>query len=286
MSAIQEEQASRIATANANAPAINNSADLQTLIFNARAMEELHRLATVMANGSKVTVPEHLQGSVGDCMAICMQAAQWQMNPFAVAQKTHIVNGTLGYEAQLVNAVVSSSKVIRGRFKYEYGGDWTHGANNQSAWVRAGAVLAGETEITWGERLFPAQITTKNSPLWKSNPKQQSAYLATKYWARLYAPDVILGVYSADELSDYVPQGETDITPPSQESTLEAENYPDEQFQANFPKWRDAIEAGKKTPEQIISTVETKGKLTEDQKHQIWSVLDADIIEEEEQEQC
>jgi hypothetical protein len=37
-----------------------------------------------------------------------MQAAQWGMNPFAVAQKTHVVNGTLGYEAQLVNAVVSS----------------------------------------------------------------------------------------------------------------------------------------------------------------------------------
>jgi hypothetical protein len=41
-----------------------------------------------------------------------MQAAQWGMNPFAVAQKTHVVNGTLGYEAQLVNAVVSSSNLL------------------------------------------------------------------------------------------------------------------------------------------------------------------------------
>ena len=85
-------------------------------------------------------------------MAIVMQAAQWGMNPFAVAQKTHIVNGTLGYEAQLVNAVISSSKAIDGRFKYEYQGDWSdpHKSNGDAA-VRCGAILAGDDEITWGE---------------------------------------------------------------------------------------------------------------------------------------
>ena len=40
------------------------------------------------------------------------------MNPFAVAQKTHVVNGSLGYEAQLVNAVVQASGAIDGRFHY------------------------------------------------------------------------------------------------------------------------------------------------------------------------
>lgn len=33
-----------------------------------------------------------------------------------------------------------------------------------------------------------------------SNPKQQIAYLGVKYWARLYCPEVILGVYSPDEV--------------------------------------------------------------------------------------
>lgn len=41
---------------------------------------------------------------------------------------------------------------------------------------------------------------TRNSPLWVSNPKQQIAYLGVKYWARLYCPEVILGVYSPDEV--------------------------------------------------------------------------------------
>lgn len=168
------------------------------MLMSPQIMGQIQAFAEVMATG-RSTVPKHLQGNMGDCMAVTMQAAQWGMNPFAVAQKTHVVSGTLGYEAQLVNAVISSSRAIKGRFKYEYGGDWQK-ETSRDAWVRVGAVLAGEAEITWGEPLYPHMVTTKNSPLWKTQPKQQAAYLAVKYWSRMYCPDVILGVYTSDEL--------------------------------------------------------------------------------------
>jgi hypothetical protein len=173
---------------------------------------------------SAVTVPKHLAGKPADCMAIVMQAMQWGMNPYAVAQKTHLVNGVLGYEAQLVNAVISSSSAIVGRFHYEYGGDWEKiagkkdGRDELGLFVRVGAVLRGETDITWGENIYLADITTRNSPLWKTAPKQQIAYLAVKYWARLYCPEVILGVYSADEVE---PRTEKEINPaPAQRVNL------------------------------------------------------------------
>jgi len=163
------------------------------IITNEGNMNRLMQLATVMSK-SVVTVPKHLHGNVGDCMAIAMQAANWGMSPFAVAQKTHIVNGTLGYEAQLVNAVVGESGAIIGTFKYEYKGE---GAAME---CRVGAVLRGEKAITWGEWLCFGLVTTRNSPLWKTNPKQQMGYLQVKNWSRAYAPAAILGVYSVDEL--------------------------------------------------------------------------------------
>jgi hypothetical protein len=46
--------------------------------------------------------------------------------------------------------------------------------------------------------------------LWRTNPKQQAGYLAVKFWARFYTPDVLLGAYTPDELHDH---GERDITP-------------------------------------------------------------------------
>jgi len=181
------------------------------LMLNTAALVQIQQVANSMAEGT-VMVPEHFRGKPADCLAICMQAAQWGMNPYTVAQKTHIVGKTLGYEGQLINGVISSSKAITGRFKYEYGGEWPHG---KDAFVRVGAVIHGDNDITWGEPLYIANVTIKNSPLWKTAPKQQSAYLAVKYWARLYCPDVILGVYSKEELEtqpierDITKKGET-----------------------------------------------------------------------------
>ncbi|HGW8806550.1 TPA: RecT family recombinase [Citrobacter freundii] len=192
-----------------------NTISASNAVFNVQALGQLTSFAELMAQ-SAVTVPKHLAGKPADCMAIVMQAMQWGMNPYAVAQKTHLVNGVLGYEAQLVNAVISSSSAIIGRFHYEYGGDWEKiagkkdGRDELDLFIRVGAVLRGEEEITWGEPIYLADITTRNSPLWKTAPKQQIAYLAVKYWARLYCPEVILGVYSPDEVE---PRTEKEINP-------------------------------------------------------------------------
>lgn len=201
-----------------------------SLLFSPQSMQALDNIAQVMAMGTS-TVPDHFKKKPADCLAIVMQAAQWNMNPFAVAQKTHLVSGTLGYEAQLVNAVISSSTAIEGRFHYEYSDGWgvlagkssvqavqKNGKNGKYSvdvpvagwskeeenglWVKVGAQIRGESEIQWGEPVFLSGVLVRNSPLWVTKPDQQIAYLAVKYWARLYCPAVILGVYTSDELQD------------------------------------------------------------------------------------
>ena len=186
-------------------------------IFSPEGMNQLVRFAELMAQ-SKATVPQHLAGKPADCLAVTMQAAQWGMNPFAVAQKTHVVNGALGYEAQLVNAVVSSSNLLSTRINYRWDGDWSkvNGKTDKSPnlTVTVSATIKGETaprELT----ISMAQAGVRNSPLWEQDPRQQLAYLCVKRWARLRAPDVLLGVYTPDELEESRPRVERDITPPS-----------------------------------------------------------------------
>lgn len=191
-----------------------------SLMMDVATMESLMRVADLMASG-RSTVPVHLQGNPADCMAVVMQSVQWGMNPFAVAQKTHIVNGHLGYEAQLVNAVVQSSNAITGRFHYEFKG------NSPGMECRVGAILRGESEVTWGEWMNENKVTTKNSPLWKTNPKQQMAYLQCKNWSRLYSPGSILGVYTPDEFDAPAPRnmGQAQVVRPElPESLLGAAN--------------------------------------------------------------
>lgn len=220
-------------------------ANMLNLMMNADFMMSVDRMADIMASG-KATVPDHLRGNKADCYAVCLQALQWGMNPFPVAQKTHLVHGTLGYEAQLVNAVVVNSGAIKGRFDYEFFGDWervlgkiTHKTKNkdgkttefrQPDWSlddEKGCGVCVSATLNTGEvrtiELFLSQARTRNSTLWADDPKQQLAYLAVKRWARLYTPDVIMGVYSVDELQeeiDITPMGGDD-TPPSGHSVTE-----------------------------------------------------------------
>lgn len=194
------------------------------LVLDPSSMDAMLRLADVMATG-KVTIPPEYRNSPGDCLAVVMQAVQWRMNPFAVAQKTHFVSGKIGYEAQLVNAVVTSLAPTKDRLHFEWFGDWTKVigkfeikrgdkgeyrvpgwklADEEGLGVRVWATLKGEDEPRVLELLL-AQARTRNSTLWADDPRQQLAYLGVKRWSRLYVPDVILGVYTPDELDEADP---------------------------------------------------------------------------------
>jgi hypothetical protein len=248
----------------------NKQISFTELVKTPDLLRQFNELATIMATGS-VTVPSHLRKSHGDCFAIIIQAAQWGMNPFAVAQKTFLVNGILGYEAQLVNAVIQSSGAIQGRFHYEFSG------SGLDLSCRVGAVIQGESDITWTEWLKSSQVIVKNSPLWKTNPKQQMGYLQVKNWARIYCPGALLGVYSEDELqSDYLPlEKEVNSLPDPVE--VIARNYcTDENFAEKSASWCKLIESGKKSADTIISMVETKYLFTDEQKEIIksWEVND------------
>ncbi|MBV2128192.1 RecT family recombinase [Arsukibacterium indicum] len=230
------------------------------MLMNQQTMQSLYKFAEVMANGN-VTVPKHFHKNTADCLAVAMQAAQWGLNPFAVAQKTHLVNGVLGYEAQLVNAVLQTSGSITGRFHYEYEGD------GPKLTCRVGAIPHGENEVVWGQWLCVSDVTTKNSPLWKTNPKQQLGYLQVKNWGRSYAPGAILGVYTADELQE-IPEREINPSPatasapvksslknrkaakPEPVADVKAEHKPD-------PEQEDAPSFGDEPEQQFSSEVES-----------------------------
>lgn len=183
------------------------------IMMNETVMVRIESMAARMAT-SKITTPKHLQGNEGDCMAIIMQAMQWGMNPYAVAQKTHLVNGTLGYEAQLVNAVITARAPVKERLHFEWYGDWSkvNGKDDKSPnlGIRVSATLRGENEPRVIDISMAQVGPVRNSPLWGADPRQQIAYLATKRWARLYCPDVILGVYTPDEV---IEREELDVTP-------------------------------------------------------------------------
>lgn len=257
-------------------PSISTS----SLVLDGDSLDKMMRLADLMATG-RATVPKHFNGNPADCLAVIMQSMQWGMNPFAVAQKTHQVNGVLGYEAQLVNAVITSRAPVKDRLHYEWYGDWSKVigkfeirkgekgeyrvpgwkmADEEGLGVKVWATFRGEDEPRVIELLL-AQARTRNSTLWADDPRQQLSYLAVKRWSRLYCPDVILGVYSPDELED-VAQPMRDVSPQRNTEPEALPAYPDDKLNENLPKWQAAIDSNKTTPEKVIGTIASKYTLT------------------------
>lgn len=160
------------------------------------------KLAEVMVTG-KVMIPKHLQESKGDCLAVIMQATQWRMNPFVVAQKTFLINGKLGYEAQLVSAVINTNAPINDRIQYEYIGDWdkfTLGGSKDEKGLAVRAFAELKSGKIVDKTVYLSTVTTRNSTNWKTDPQQQLGYQAAVRLARQHFPEVLLGVYLPDEL--------------------------------------------------------------------------------------
>lgn len=211
-----------------------NNKSVTDIMLQENSFNQVVRMAELMST-CKNMVPDFLRNSPGDCMAVIIQAIEWNLNPFQVAKKTYNVKGTIGYEAQLVNAVVcSSDAVVENHFKFDFIGDWDrimgkfdvvmgdNGEYKKPAWGRqdegglgviVSATIKGDSVPT-PMTIMLTQAQTRNSTLWATNPKQQLSYFAVNNWARLHTPAVLMGVYTRDELDASEPMiKEKNITP-------------------------------------------------------------------------
>ena len=157
---------------------------------------------------SQVAVPKHLRGNPGACLAVVIQSVEWRMSPYAVANKSYSVNDRLAYESQLVQAVILQRAPIKGRFRFSFTGEGAKRRCRVEVTTKDGDVVEYTTpEIE--------KIPVKNSPLWKGDPDQQMTYYAGRALCRRHFPDVLLGVYTPEEIETDPrdPAKARDVTP-------------------------------------------------------------------------
>lgn len=157
-------------------------------------MEQALAFANQMAQAR--LLPAHLQKSPSDCLRVVLQAVRWQMDPFAVADKTSIIQNKLMYEGQLVSAVVNARGNLAKRLDYSYKGD------GDARVLTVTGTIRGETEPRAIDLPFSlAKKINKNGQM-QINPDQQAAYIGARIWARRHMPELMLGVYAPDEIDE------------------------------------------------------------------------------------
>ena len=212
-----------------------------------KSIPEALTLAEVMASAS--LMPDHLRGKPGDCLLIVMQAQRWGMDAVSVAQATSVVRGKLCYEGKLVAAALYAMGAIDGRLEYDFSG--TPGHDNRAVTVTGRPRGTGKNQTVEGT--VGAWKTTNDN--WKRSPDDMLVYRGTRQWARRYAPDALLGVYTPDEMEDAVIDATVVSIVAKPALPAQLQPYSAEQFEKNLPVWRDLIASGKKSADNIIATV-------------------------------
>ncbi|MCZ4501010.1 MAG: hypothetical protein JWQ74_3565 [Marmoricola sp.] len=241
----------KIVTAERNAASsVAFSQSGNSSYLQVESLGDIVRFAELMCQ-SKAGIPQYLHGNAPDCMAITMQALQWGMNPFSVAQKSYKIKDVIAYEAQLIAAVINTRADLKKRPQISFECDGPKRKCTVTFEFNDGTVqiyVSPEFE----------KITPKNSPLWKSDPDQQQSYYSMRAGGRRYCPEVILGVYDRDEVEDFRgPNGPRDVTP--------------------APSVMERLQAARAAPEQAAG--EREGFSAEHVNRETANVLTGEIIE-------
>ncbi len=176
-------------------------------VLDTARFEHMQRISTVMARGS--LIPDSLRKTkvdgqdvwlsepevIANCFLVVNQAVRWGMDPFAVAQCVSVVHGRLCYEGKLVAAVLDAKLGVR--LNYE----WSGSGEAMRVVVRGRRPGDAEDRTVTGS-VAEWKTTGKGSPWSPPQYQKMLAYRGAREWARLWAPGMMLGVYSEDEMSD------------------------------------------------------------------------------------
>lgn len=166
-----------------------------------KSFEDAQRIASMLS--SSTLVPKEFQGKEGlaNCMIALELAQRLNASPMAVMQNLYIIHGRPSWSAQYIIAAINTcGKFSPLRFKMDgQGADRTCTAQ---AVDKSGELLeGGEVSIQMAK---DEGWYAKNGSKWKTMPEQMLRYRAAAFFGRLYAPEIMMGMQTAEELNDVI----------------------------------------------------------------------------------
>ena len=168
--------------------------------FDLQAFELIQRVSKAFAQSD--LVPKQYQGNLANCMIAIDMAQRIGANPLMVMQNLYIVHGTPGWSSKFLIATINAC----GRYsslRYEWKGEPGKPDYGCRAWAverETGERLDG-IWVTW-EMVKAEGWDSKNGSKWKTMPDQMFVYRSAAFWQRAYAPELSMGLQTAEDLQD------------------------------------------------------------------------------------
>lgn len=148
-------------------------------------------------------VPRDYQKNPGNCLIALDMASRMGTSPMMVMQNLYIVNGRPAWSTQYIVAMINSSRKYKTELQYDLTGSGD--TLECTAWVldKNGHKVTGPT-ITM-QMAKEEGWYGKNGSKWKTMPEVMIRYRAASFFGRLNCPDMMMGIYSTDEVIEMSP---------------------------------------------------------------------------------
>lgn len=193
--------------------------------------KDAQRMAMALCKSS--IVPEGFRGEdkIGDCVIALEIANRIGASVLAVMQNIVIIYGKVGWSAQFLISCVNASRrfsplryaVIADKDPIEVPYSYTvyngYGQDRKKERKEGKEKIVNKKCVAWaidktGERLESPEVSLemaikegwfhKDGSKWKTMPDLMLRYRAATFFSRLYAPELTMGIQSADEVEDTI----------------------------------------------------------------------------------
>lgn len=173
----------------------------QSVFVTSGAFEHGQRVAIMLSKSE--LIPKAFQNNVPNVMIALEMANRVGASPLMVMQNLYIVHGKPSWSSSFIIAALNASKKFS-PLRFDLAGE---GADyGCQAWA---------IELATSERLEGPRVTmgmadsegwiSKTGSKWKTMPDLMLRYRAATFFGRLYAPEILMGIQTQEEVHDITP---------------------------------------------------------------------------------
>jgi hypothetical protein len=173
---------------------ISNTTGESGQVFAPAQFEHAQRIAKLLSSSD--LVPNQYKGNIANTMVALEMAHRMNASPLMVMQNLHIIHGRPSWGSSFIIASLNSC----GRFGTLRFESTPTSCKAVATDKQSNSKLEGPT-VTM-EMAKAEGWLDKPGSKWKTMPELMLKYRAAAFFGRLYAPEIMMGLYSADEVVD------------------------------------------------------------------------------------
>jgi hypothetical protein len=157
------------------------------------SFDNAQRMAKALAASDMV--PKQFSGNIGNTLLALEISNRLNMPVFSVLQSLHVINGKPSFSASFMIALVNASNRFDTPLLFEFNKDKT----SCFAYAMQGKQKVIGTTVTIDMAQREGWIS-KSGSKWQTMPELMLQYRAGTFFARIYVPDLIMGMQTREEV--------------------------------------------------------------------------------------